>query len=88
MSTYIAHAHGVAAYVKLVRVQLELKLAAVPLAEVPQFLERAGPDGVNPLDGRPFRWDREHRSLSFDPLRPALAPMGDECHDCRAMIRC
>jgi hypothetical protein len=65
---YIAHAHGVAAYVKLVRVQLELKLAAVSLAEVPQFVERAGPDGANPLDGRPFRWDSEHRSLSFDPL--------------------
>ena len=47
--------------------QLELKLAAVPLAEVPQFLERAGPDSVNALDGRPFRWDREQRSLSFDP---------------------
>ena len=65
---YIAHAHGVAAYVKLVRMQLDLKLAAVSLAEVPQFLERAGPDSANPLDGRPFRWDREHRSLSFDPL--------------------
>jgi hypothetical protein len=65
---YIAHAHGVAAYVKLVRVQLELKLAAVSLAEVPLFVERAGPDGANPLDGRPFRWDSEHRSLSFDPL--------------------
>jgi hypothetical protein len=65
---YIAHAHGVAAYVKLVRMQLELKLAAVSLADVPQFLERAGDDGANPLDGRPFRWDRERRSLSFDPL--------------------
>jgi len=64
---YIAHAHGVATYLNLVRMQLELKLAAVPLAEVPQFLERAGPDGANPLDGRSFRWDREHRSLSFDP---------------------
>jgi hypothetical protein len=64
---YIAHAHGVATYLKLVRMQLGLRLAAVPLAEVPQFLERAGPDGLNPLDGRPFRWDREHRSLSFDP---------------------
>jgi len=63
---YIAHAHGVAAYLKLVRMQLKIKLAAVPLAEVPQFLERAGPDGANPLDGRPFRWDGEHRSLSFD----------------------
>jgi hypothetical protein len=65
---YIAHAHGAAAYLKLVRMQLELRLAAVSLAEVPQFLERAGPDSANPLDGKPFRWDREHRSLSFDPL--------------------
>jgi hypothetical protein len=48
--------------------QLELKLAAVSLAEVPRFLERAGPDSANPLDGRPFSWDHEHRSLSFDPL--------------------
>jgi hypothetical protein len=65
---YIAHAHGVATYLKLVHMQLELRLAAVPLAEVPQFLERAGTDDANPLDGRPFRWDREQRSLSFDPL--------------------
>jgi hypothetical protein len=65
---YIAHAHGASTYVKLVRMQLELRLAAVSLAEVPQFLEHAGPDSMNPLDGKPFRWDREHRSLSFDPL--------------------
>jgi hypothetical protein len=65
---YIAHAHGVSAYVRLVRMQLELRLAAVSLAEVPQFIEHAGPDSANPLDGKPFRWDREHRSLSFDPL--------------------
>jgi len=65
---YIAHAHGVAAYIKLVRMQLELKLAGVSLPEVPQFLERAGADATNPIDGRPFRWDGEHRSLSFDPL--------------------
>jgi hypothetical protein len=65
---YIAHAHGVAAYLILVRTQLELRLAGVSLEQVPQFLERAGPDSANPLDGRPFHWDREHRSLSFDPL--------------------
>ncbi|HEX4524417.1 MAG TPA: hypothetical protein VH704_12925 [Casimicrobiaceae bacterium] len=65
---YIAHAHGVAAYVKLVRMQLELKLAAVSLPEVPQFLQRAGPDNANPLDGRPFHWDGERSSLSFVPL--------------------
>jgi hypothetical protein len=64
---YIAHAHGVATYLKLVRMQLELRLAAVPPAGVPQILEHAGPDGANLLDGRPFRWDSEHRSLSFDP---------------------
>ena len=65
---YIAHAHGVAAYVNLVRTQLELRLAAVPLREVPRFLERAGPDSKNPLDARPFHWDAARRSLSFDPL--------------------
>jgi hypothetical protein len=65
---YIAHAHGVAAYVNLVRTQLELRLAAVPLAQVPRFLERAGPHSANPLDGRPFHWDAARRSLSFDPL--------------------
>ncbi|MEP6998577.1 MAG: hypothetical protein ABI900_13080, partial [Betaproteobacteria bacterium] len=65
---YIAHAHGVAAYLKLVRAQLELRLAGVTLAQVPQFLAHAGPDSTNPFDGQPFRWDREHRRLSFDPL--------------------
>lgn len=65
---YIAHAHGVAAYLTLVRAQLELRLAGVPPAQVPQFLERAGANGVNPLDGRPFRWDGARHTLSFDPL--------------------
>ena len=65
---YIAHAHGVAAYLKLVHMQLELKLAGVSPADVPRFLERAGADATNPIDGRRFRWDHERRTLSFDPL--------------------
>ena len=65
---YIAHAHGVSAYVNLVRTQLELRLAAVPAGEVPRFLEHAGAYGVNPLDGRSFDWDPARRSLSFVPL--------------------
>jgi hypothetical protein len=65
---YIAHAHDAATYVKLVHMQLELRLAGVTLADVPQFLERAGLEGTSPLDGKPFRWDRDQRSLSFDPL--------------------
>jgi hypothetical protein len=65
---YVAHAHGVAAYVGLVRTQLDLRLAGIPLAQVPRFLERAGPDSGNPLDGRPFQWDSARRRLSFDPL--------------------
>jgi hypothetical protein len=65
---YVAHVHGAAAYVNLVRTQLALRLAAVPLAEVPRFLARAGADGVNPLNGRSFDWDPSRRSLSFVPL--------------------
>lgn len=65
---YIAHAHGVAAYINLVRTQLDLRLASLPLAQVPRFLERAGPESRNPLDGRPFHWDAARRTLSFDPL--------------------
>ena len=84
---YIAHAHGVAAYVSWCACSSSSGSRPFRLQQVPQFLERAGPDSANPLDGRPFRWDREHRSLSFDPLRPALAPMGNERHDRRAMIR-
>ena len=64
---YIAHGHGVAAYAALVRTQLALKLTAAPLADIPQFLERAGPANVNPLDGKPFQWDSARRTLSFDP---------------------
>jgi hypothetical protein len=64
---YIAHAHGVAAYLKLVRMQLDIRTAGVAPAQVPQFLSRAGADGTNPFDGRPFAWDDQHRSLSFDP---------------------
>ena len=63
----IAHAHGVAAYVALVRMQLALRLAAVPSIDVPAFLGRAGPEMRNPLDDAPFRWDPAARTLSFDP---------------------
>lgn len=65
---YIAHAHGVAAYIKLVRTQLELRLAGVSPADVPQFLEASAPLSTNPFDGRPFRWDRERLEISFDPI--------------------
>ncbi len=65
---YIAHAHGVAAYVALVRAQLELRLIGVPIAQVPHFLEHEGSAIENPFDGRPFRWNPERRTLSFDPL--------------------
>ncbi|HEY2864825.1 MAG TPA: hypothetical protein VGK37_14495 [Casimicrobiaceae bacterium] len=65
---YIAHAHGVAAYIKLVRTQLELRLARVPAADVAQFLETAAPVSTNPFDGRPFGWDRERLRISFDPI--------------------
>ncbi len=65
---YIAHAHDVAAYVNLVRTQLELRLAAVPLGQVPRFIEHAGPYGANPLDGRSFDWDPARKSLSFVPI--------------------
>ncbi|HKW79917.1 MAG TPA: hypothetical protein VJQ49_02810 [Casimicrobiaceae bacterium] len=64
---YIAHGHGVAAYVALVRAELALKLASVAPADVPAFLERAGRDIRNPLDDAAFRWDPATRTLSFDP---------------------
>ncbi|MGH8713860.1 MAG: hypothetical protein ACREYB_07625 [Casimicrobiaceae bacterium] len=65
---YVAHAHGVAAYIALVRAQLELRLAGVPPKQVPGLLEHGGPDFKNPFDGRPFSWNPDRRTLSFDAL--------------------
>ncbi|MGH8850586.1 MAG: hypothetical protein ACREYD_06300 [Casimicrobiaceae bacterium] len=64
---YVAHAHGVAAYVALVRAQLALRLAGASPAQVPRFLEHAAVATMNPFDGRPFHWDAARRTLSFDP---------------------
>jgi hypothetical protein len=56
-----------AAYVQLVRAQLELRLAAVPAGDVPAFLAAAGAETRNPYNGRPFVWNGADRALSFEP---------------------
>jgi hypothetical protein len=52
----------------LVRAQLELRLAAIPSAEVPAFLASAGPETQNVYTMRPFHCNASDNSLSFDPM--------------------
>jgi len=64
---YVTRVFDLAAYANLVRAQLELRLAAIPPAQVPQFLTAAGPETQDPYTKLPFRWNASDNSLSFDP---------------------
>lgn len=64
---FIARVFDVAAYVQLVRAQLEVRLADVPAEKVPLFLANAGPEARNPYDDQPFAWDAAERTLTFEP---------------------
>lgn len=65
---YITRVFDLAAYVNLVRAQLELRLAAVPSTEVPAILTAARPETRNPYTKQPFQWNASDKSLSFEPM--------------------
>ncbi len=64
---YVARVFDLAAYVNLVRAQLEIRLATVPPDGVQAFLSNAGAETRNPYDGTPFTWDAATGTLSFQP---------------------
>jgi hypothetical protein len=64
---YCARVFDLAAYLQLVRAQLEIRLAHVAPESVPAFLASAGSDTRNPYTEQPFSWNAEASSLSFEP---------------------
>jgi len=67
---FVARVFDLAAYVQLVRAQLEVRLANLSSSDMPQFLGSAGAETRNPYDDKPFAWNAETRSLSFEPMNP------------------
>jgi hypothetical protein len=67
---YIARVFDLAAYVQLVRAQLEVRLASLDSDKVPTFLAGASASTLNPYDNKPFAWDSGSRSLTFVPMNP------------------
>lgn len=65
---YVTRVFDLAAYANLVRALLELRLAAVPPSQAPQFLAAAGPETRNPYTKQPFQWNASDNSLSFNPM--------------------
>jgi len=67
-SDFVARVFDLAAYVQLVRAQLEVQLAGLPSDKIPQFLDQAQAEARNPYTNQPFTWDATNRSLSFEPM--------------------
>jgi len=57
--------HELDAHLRMVRLQLELRLAPMPSKDIPAFLEQQNPDFCAPCTD--FSWDAEKRELSFQP---------------------
>ena len=71
---FVARVFDLAAYVQLVRAQLEVRLAALPSESVPAFLASAGPEARNAYSDQPFNWDAANRMLSFEPMSQHVWP--------------
>lgn len=65
---FVGRVFDLAAYLQLVRAQLELRLANVAPGAVPGFLAAASPEARNPYTGAPFGWNGAERALSFPPM--------------------
>jgi hypothetical protein len=53
------------AYLRLVRLQLELRLAAIPYAQIPGFLKQLDEPYCAPCSD--FAWNAQTHTLSFQP---------------------
>ncbi|MCL2872853.1 MAG: hypothetical protein FWF41_07775 [Betaproteobacteria bacterium] len=62
---YVVRIHDFDTYLRMVRLQLELRLAKTPSAEIPAFIAQ-DKDFCSPCSD--FSWNAETRMLSFQPL--------------------
>jgi hypothetical protein len=62
---YVGRIHDLDAYLRLVRLQLELRLAKISSDEIPAFINQQNEAYCSPCSG--FSWDAETRMLSFQP---------------------
>ena len=65
---YVARMFDLAAYIQLVRAQLEMRIASPPSASVSQFPQQAGDETRNPYTLQPFQWDAATRRLLFESV--------------------
>lgn len=72
-SRYVARINDNLLYSRLLRAQLELRLAAVQPEDIPEALDRLGPETWNPYTGRPFAWDEEKKVIWAEEASQAAA---------------
>ncbi|MDR2174015.1 MAG: hypothetical protein LBE32_07445 [Burkholderiales bacterium] len=65
--TYVGRLHDLDAYLRMVRLQLELRLKKIPSEEISAFIEQLDEAYCAPCSD--FSWDAETRMLSFQPYR-------------------
>ncbi|MDR0250427.1 MAG: hypothetical protein LBI35_03820 [Burkholderiales bacterium] len=62
---YVGRLYDLGTYLRMVRLQLELRLAKIPSEEIPAFIEQLDEAYCAPCSD--FSWDTETRTLSFQP---------------------
>ena len=70
--SYVERMHDLDTYLQLVRLQLELRLAKVPTAEIPDFVRTHSPASGSGAPGAEFSWDAQTRLLSFKPYEESF----------------
>ncbi|MDR3323673.1 MAG: hypothetical protein LBS89_05675, partial [Zoogloeaceae bacterium] len=67
-ANYLLRMHDLDARIRLVRAQLEYKLAAKKPGDTPEkILPTLGPETFNPYTDQPFEWNAEQSSIGFTP---------------------
>lgn len=74
---YAARIHDLDGYIRLVRLQFELKRGRVRLPDVPNYLANAGASLNDPYTAHPMAWDPATKTLSFRGrgVRPKDSPI-------------
>jgi hypothetical protein len=65
---YIAQVFDLAAYIRLVRAQLDVRLASAAPNHVTALLASASPETRNPYTELPFGWNASDNTLFFEPM--------------------
>jgi hypothetical protein len=68
---YVGRLHDIDTYLRLIRLQLELRLAQIPSAQVAGFLKQLNVPYCTPCSD--FSWDAPTHTLSFQPYNKQLA---------------